>query len=275
MIDTRAVIVVVADLAVAAAGSPPAAATAVRRRSAPPSRRPGGTSSRTMASPSPVPPKSRARASSSRVNRSKTRSRSGAAIPGPSSRHRRARSPGRSTSAASSTAECGVPDGVGHQVVHRPAQLARVGQDHHRSGPGATVHRHPLPRVPAATSASSARPVDRTPAGPAAGCRRRPGPAAAGPRPAPDSRSQVGQQVRRQGAALAEPLGHLDLGAHAGQRPAQLVGRIGHERPLPLPAGGQPVQHPVQGHGQGPDLVGRRRHGQPSSPRRRHRRRAC
>ena len=52
--------------------------------------------------------------------------------------------------------------------------------------------------------------------------------------------------------------GDLELGPHAGQRAAQLVGGVGDERPLPLPGRGQPVEHAVEGDGQRLDLVGRR-----------------
>ena len=58
-------------------------------------------------------------------------------------------------------------------------------------------------------------------------------------------------------------LGDLELRLHAGQRTAELVGGVGDERPLPLPTGGQPVEHVVQGDRQGPDLVGGLRYGQP------------
>ena len=53
----------------------------------------------------------------------------------------------------------------------------------------------------------------------------------------------------------------LELGLRARYRAAQLVGGVGDEGPLPLARGGQPVEHPVQGHRQGANLIGGRGHG--------------
>ena len=140
------------------------------------------------------------------------------------------------------------------------------------AGPGVHGDRHPLPpRTP-----PRPRPAD---ARPSTGCGRAGGRVSASDR-ASSSRSstsrtagEVGQQVGRQAAGLAEPFGHLELGAHAGQRAAQLVRGVGHERPLPFPGRGQPVQHPVQGDRPGPGS--RRRPAAPAAAPRRRRRRSA
>ncbi len=55
----------------------------------------------------------------------------------------------------------------------------------------------------------------------------------------------------------------IELGAHDGQRRAQLVGRVGDEPLLLGDALLEAVEHRVQGHGEVTDLVGRPRHGDP------------
>ena len=161
-----------------------------------------------------------------------------------------------------------MPDGVVDQVGQRPAQLAPASARHHHRRARRDGDRHPRPAyaVRHLGRAAPDRPPGRRAGGPGVGV------GAGEQQQVLDQRRTAGPgrpAGRRQRAALAEPLGHLELGPHAGQRAAQLVGGVGDERALPLPAGGQPVEHPVQGDGQGTDLVGGRRHRQPaSSPRR-------
>ena len=50
---------------------------------------------------------------------------------------------------------------------------------------------------------------------------------------------------------------HLELGAHDGQRRAQLVRRVGHEAPLAGEGARQPLEHRVEGVGQLLELVAR------------------
>ena len=62
-------------------------------------------------------------------------------------------------------------------------------------------------------------------------------------------------QLRVGGLRVGER--HLELGAHDGQRRAQLVRRVGHEAPLAGEGAGQALEHRVEGVGQLLELVAR------------------
>ena len=57
---------------------------------------------------------------------------------------------------------------------------------------------------------------------------------------------------------------HLELGADAGERAAELVGRVGHEPLLALRGSVHPLEHVVHGAGQARHLVVARRHRHPA-----------
>ena len=76
----------------------------------------------------------------------------------------------------------------------------------------------------------------------------------------------VHHEIGRQGAALAEPLGDLQLRLNARQWAAQFMSRVRHKRPLPFLRFTQPVEHLVKGDSQGADFVRSWRHRESLAP---------
>ena len=202
----------------------------------------------TMARPSPAPSSpARLRASSSRAKRPKARSASSGAIPGPSSvTASTAHPPSARTDAHDPAGR--VPDRVVQQVHQQPGQRVGVARHHARPGrlgphrdPGRGVARRDrfAHRGQVGGRAPQVLPVQ------------------------PGQQQQVlGQpgQPQRVGVHVARGLrpvqavrvvqGHLELGADAGDRAAQLVRRVRDQVPLPLLGLGEPGEHVVQRDGE-------------------------
>jgi hypothetical protein len=70
-----------------------------------------------------------------------------------------------------------------------------------------------------------------------------------------------GSQLGVRGVGIGER--DLELGAHHGQRRAQLVRRVGHEAPLAGEGARQAFEHGVEGVGQLLELVARALQGDP------------
>ena len=165
----------------------------------------------------------------------------------------------------SSTGRCGVADGVVGQVAD---QRGRAGRDRPTTRPAPT----PLRSTRTRSSARSRRATRSTMSSRSTGSRRdSPHGALVG---AGDEQQVVGEPLEAD--RLVEHAGvgreqvglvrvgevHLELGADAGERAAQLVGRIGDEPLLALSGIVDPLEHVVHGASEARDLVvaGRHRH---------------